>query len=400
MKNNISTKEQINLFESGTKTFVGKKELETKIESGKKLVVKLGADPTAADLHLGHAVVLGKLKQFQECGHQVVFIIGDFTTKIGDPTGKSKTRPPLSDKQIDENAKTYFEQVFKILDKEKTQIRKNSEWLSKINLAETIKVCAKTTLAQLIEREDFKNRIKNNSHISFHELMYPILQGYDSVELQADVELGGTDQTFNLLFGRDLQEKYSLQAQAVLTMPILEGLDGKQKMSKSLDNYVGLNDDCKDAFGKLMSMPDTNILKYAQLLLSLEAKSAIESLVKTDPMQAKKDLAFEIIKKFWSQKEAQDGLDHFKATFENKDYSLAQEAKIEGLDQNEKIWIVDLLKQLKIAQTTSQAKILIESGAVSLNDEKIKDFKAQIKIESDLILKSGKKNIFKITKKI
>lgn len=237
-------------------------EFKKKLSTGKKLKIKLGADPTAPDLHLGHAVVLAKLRQFQDLGHEIIFLIGDFTARIGDPTGKSKTRPPLTEEQIKTNAKTYLEQVGKILDLSKTTLRYNSEWLGALSSTEWVKLCGQVTLARIIEREDFANRIANKQSVGFHELLYPIMQGYDSVELKADVELGGTDQTFNLLMGRYLQEQYGQEPQVIMTVPLLKGLDGVHKMSKSLGNSIGLTDPADQAYGKLMSMSDDLMWHY------------------------------------------------------------------------------------------------------------------------------------------
>ncbi len=275
-------------------------EFAKKLSSGKKLKIKFGMDPTAPDIHLGHAVGLSKIKEFQDLGHQVMLIIGDFTAKIGDPTGKSKTRPSLSDEEIASNAKTYLNQVGKILDLNKTMIRFNSEWLGSISIADFVKLCAKVTDSKIIERDDFQKRIASQQPISFHELLYPLMQGYDSVELQADVEMGGTDQTFNLLMGRFLQEQFGQEPQVVMTMPLLQGLDGLQKMSKSLGNYVGLFEPADQAYGKLMSISDELMMIYYQLLLSysLEDINKLESGIKNGiahPMDLKKKMAYVLL---------------------------------------------------------------------------------------------------------
>ena len=365
-------------------------DLEKKLKKGKPLIIKLGVDPTSVDLHLGHAVVLEKLKEFQDLGHKVIFLIGDFTARIGDPTGKSKTRPPLTKEEIKKNAATYVEQVAKILDPKKIEIRFNSEWLDKLGIQDLIELCASVTVAQLIEREDFARRLKEKQPISLHELLYPIMQGYDSVALKADVELGGTDQTFNLLMGRTLQEKYSQEAQVIITMPLLEGLDGVEKMSKSLGNVVGINESAEQAFGKLMSISDDLMSRYFKLLLH---KSDIDKNI--HPMALKKQLAFEIVKKFWSEEEAQDAEKQFEAIFQKKDYSAADEIELPKNTQNP-IWVVDLLKSLDLIKSSSDAKRLIESGAVKINDSVIDDFKAQIKWHSGDILKVGKHKIYKL----
>lgn len=390
----------INEIKLGTASLLPEEELVKKLESGKKLKIKLGCDPTAPDLHLGHTVVLSKLRQFQDMGHKVIFLIGDFTARIGDPTGRSKTRPPLTKEQIKHNTKTYFEQVKKVLDSEKITIRYNSEWSDVLSCDDIIRLCAKVTLARLTEREDFASRIKKRQSISFHELLYPIFQAYDSVALEADVELGGTDQTFNLLLGRHLQEQFKQEKQVVLTMPLLEGLDGVNKMSKSLGNAVGLNDLPEDAFGKLMSISDTLMWRYFELLLyvseseisQMQERIAAGSL---NPMALKKQMAHEIIAKFWSKDDADNALAAFESLFQKKDYQKAAEFVLPADLQNP-IWIVDLLKALEFVKSTSEAKRLLESGAVSINGQQIKDFRANIEHMSGMLVKVGKHRICRI----
>ncbi|OGB84052.1 tyrosine--tRNA ligase [candidate division TM6 bacterium RIFCSPHIGHO2_12_FULL_32_22] len=377
-------------IKNGTVQVIPLEDLQKKLKKGKSLIIKLGVDPTSVDLHLGHTVVLEKLKEFQDLGHKVIFLIGDFTARIGDPTGKSKTRPPLTKEEIKKNAATYVEQVAKILDPKKIEIRFNSEWLDKLGIQDLIELCASVTVAQLIEREDFSRRLKEKQPISLHELLYPIMQGYDSVALKADVELGGTDQTFNLLMGRTLQEKYSQEPQIIITMPLLEGLDGVEKMSKSLGNAVGINEPAEQAFGKLMSISDDLMIRYYNLLLH---KTDIDKNV--HPMDLKKQMAFEIVKKFWSEKEAQEAKKQFEDLFQKKDYSAAHEIELPKNTENP-IWIVDLLKILDAIKSSSDAKRLIESGAVKLNDSVINDFKLQIKWNSADILKVGKHKIYKL----
>lgn len=391
----------LEIITSGTEQVTPLKELEAKLKEGRPLKIKLGADPTAPDLHLGHTVVFEKLRQFQDLGHEVVFLIGDFTARIGDPTGKSETRKPLETEEIENNAKTYLDQVGKILDKDKTTVVYNSHWLGKMNFSEVIKIMAKTTLAQIVSREDFANRHKNNESIGFHELMYPVLQGYDSVHLEADVELGGTDQTFNLLMGRQLQEQFGQKPQVIITLPILEGLDGKQKMSKSLGNYVGLSEGAKTAYAKLMSISDELMWRYWLLLLG-KTESQIEQMKadvqtgKAHPMDLKKEMAQTITAKFWSESEAAQARESFQAIFQQKDFSAAHEAVVE-LDSP--CWIVDLLKAVKAAQSTSQAKRLIEDGAVKLDEKPVTDFKAEVSWQDGSVLQSGKKLIVKLVKK-
>ncbi|MFC1841683.1 tyrosine--tRNA ligase [Candidatus Dependentiae bacterium] len=393
-------KKMVEELKIGTASLLPEEELIKKLESGKKLKIKLGADPTAPDLHLGHTVVLSKLRQFQDMGHEVIFLIGDFTARIGDPTGRSKTRPPLTKGQIEYNTATYFEQVKKILDPSKMTVRYNSEWLDKLTADDIVRLCSKITLARLTEREDFASRIKNKQSISFHELLYPIVQAYDSVALEADVEIGGTDQTFNLLLGRYLQEQFGQEPQIVLTMPLLEGLDGVHKMSKSLDNAIGLNEEPDQAFGKLMSISDELMWRYFELLLHTDAAEISQMQERIaggtlNPMALKKDMAYKIIEKFWSKKDADEARATFESLFQKKDYSKAHEVQLpDGTDNP--IWIVDLLKALEAVNTSSEAKRLIEGGAVSIDGEPIKDFKATISWKSGMLVKVGKHRIYRI----
>ncbi|MCX5922745.1 MAG: tyrosine--tRNA ligase, partial [Candidatus Dependentiae bacterium] len=384
----------LELLKSGTVQVIPEADLEKKLLSGKKLNIKLGADPTSPDLHLGHAVVLSKLKQFQDLGHEIIFLIGDFTARIGDPTGKSKTRPPLSEEDIKHNTKTYFEQIGKILDINKISVRFNAEWLDALTSKEMVKLCAHSTLARLIEREDFDTRMKNNQPIGFHELLYPLFQGYDSVALHADIELGGTDQTFNLLMGRFLQEHYGQAPQVVMTLPLLVGLDGVHKMSKSLGNSIGLTEPADQAYGKLMSMSDELMWHYFAVLLgrSPDQVSDLQQRVAEGalhPMTLKKDMAHEIIAKFWSAQEADAAREAFVALFQKKDYSHAQEVALPTGCANP-LWIVELLKTVGAVASSSEAKRLIESNAVSVDGEVVADFKAEITWQSGMIVKVGK----------
>ncbi len=398
MKPEIS--KALEVIKSGVAQLIPEEDLIKKLSRGTTLKIKLGLDPTAPDLHLGHAVVLGKLRQFQDLGHEVTFLIGDYTARIGDPSGKSKTRPVLNDEDIDRNAKTYFEQVSRILDPKKTVVRYNGEWLSKLTFADVIKLCGKVTLAQITEREDFAKRLKENSSISMHELLYPLMQGYDSVALQSDVELGGTDQTFNLLMGRHLQGHYGQEPQVILTMPILEGLDGVQKMSKSLGNYVGLWEEAPVAYGKLMSVSDTLMWRY-YLLLCGKTEAEVAALQKgvaeqsLHPMKLKKEMAFIIIKRFWSEKDAEAAQQQFEALFQKHDYSAAKEVELPA-GTEKSLWIVDLLKVLGAITSSSDAKRLIESKAVEVDENPITDFKAMIAWKSGMVIKVGKHRIYKI----
>jgi tyrosyl-tRNA synthetase len=393
-------KKELTLIQQGTAQVIPEKELEKKLKSGKKLKIKLGMDPTAPDLHLGHAVVLSKLKTFQDLGHEVIFVIGDFTARIGDPTGRSKTRPPLTQKDIEHNMRTYFEQVGKILDPKNLTVRYNSEWLDKLSAADMVQLCSKVTLARLTEREDFANRIKENQPVSFHELLYPLFQAYDSVVLQADVELGGTDQTFNLLMGRFLQEQYGQAPQVVITVPLLEGLDGVKKMSKSLGNAIGIAEQPDEAFGKLMSISDKLMWRYFSLLLEIPKQelSAMEEKVaygNTHPMALKKQMAHDIIARFWSKSDADKAQETFEALFQKKDYSKAQEVTL--ADIANPIWVVELLKTIGAISSSSEAKRLIESKAVLIDGEPVAEFKQEIKWQSGMIIKVGKHRIYKIS---
>ncbi len=390
----------LEILQSGTVQVVPKVDFEKKLKSGKKLKIKFGADPTAPDLHLGHVVALNKLKQFQDLGYEVIFLIGDFTALIGDPSGKSKTRPPLTPEEIKKNAKTYLEQVGKILDIKKTKIVYNSEWLSKLKFDDVLRLAGKVTLARVIERDDFSKRLKEKVSIGMHELFYPLMQGYDSVELKADIELGGTDQTFNLLMGRFLQEQYGQEPQAIMTMPLLEGLDGIKKMSKSLGNYVGLWEDANKVYGKLMSISDVLMLRYYLLLLDKTEKEIedMQNSIKDGtlhPMKLKKEMAYKIVEKYWSEKEAQEGQQKFEALFQKKDYSKATEIVLQKNTENP-VWIVELLKLLKAINTSSEGKRLIESGAIYVDDVQIKEFKASIKWKTGTVIKAGKHKIYKI----
>lgn len=397
-----TTNNAFDLVKEGTVAIIHENDLKTKLASGKKLKIKLGMDPTAPDLHLGHAVVLSKLKEFQDLGHDIIFLIGDFTARIGDPTGKSKTRPPLSEEQIALNTATYFEQVGKILDPACIRIVYNSEWLEKLSAKKMVELCATITLSRLTERDDFEQRIENNQPISFHELLYPIFQGYDSVELHADVELGGTDQTFNLLMGRELQSNFGQTPQVVITTPLLEGLDGVAKMSKSLGNYIGLAEAPEQAYGKLMSISDKLMWRYFELLLrkspaeisSMQERVAAQNL---HPMLLKKEMAHDIVAKFWSPAAATAAQEQFEAVFQKKDYSQATEFSLPPATPTT-LWIVELLKALEAVKSSSEARRLLEAGAVKIDDVAITDFKATVTWKEGTTVKVGKHRIYQIKK--
>ena len=388
------------LLKNGSVTLLPEDAFLKKLSRGKPLKIKLGMDPTAPDLHLGHAVILGKMREFQDLGHEIIFLIGDYTSRIGDPTGRSKTRPALSDADIEKNAQTYYQQISKILDPQKTIVRYNGEWLSKLSFADVIKLCGKVTLASIIEREDFKKRLNENASISFHELLYPLCQGYDSVALEADVELGGTDQTFNLLMGRHLQEQFGQEAQVILTMPILEGLDGVQKMSKSLGNYVGLWEPAHEAFGKLMSISDQLMWRYYHLLLSKtteeigEMKKGVAGQT-LHPMNLKKEMAQSIVARYWSADEAAKAREQFELLFQKNDFSQAQEVILPAETINP-LWIVDLMKLVGATSGSSEAKRLIESNAVEVDGNRITEFKAMIDWKPGTVIRVGKHRIYKL----
>ena len=393
-----SPAEQLEQLSIGCEKLIDSELLLKKLTENRPLKIKLGCDPTAPDLHLGHTVVLSKLRQFQDLGHEVIFLIGDYTTKIGDPTGRSKTRPQISDEEIKQNAQTYLAQVARVLDAQKTTVVYNSSWLSKLTFADVISLCGKVTVARMIEREDFKKRLEEQQPISMHELLYPLMQGYDSVALHADVELGGTDQTFNLLMGRHLQSHYAQEPQVIITMPLLEGLDGVQKMSKSYGNYIGLFESAENAFGKLMSISDKLMFKYALLLLHTPA--AVQLQQRADiasgslhPMALKKEIAQSITARFWGQTEADAARTQFEELFQSKDYTNAETVT---LAKSGEYWIVDLLKEIGAIASSSDAKRMIEQNAVSINGAVVTDFKALVTPNSGDIIKVGKKKIIKI----
>lgn len=390
----------LELLTSGTVNIYSENELVSAVKSGKKLKVKLGADPTAPDLHLGHTVVFSKLKQFQDLGHEVIFLIGDFTAHIGDPTGRDKTRPALSHEDIKHNLQSYFDQVGRILDPERITVRYNSEWLSALTSADIVALLAKVTLARITERDDFEKRIKNNESIGLHELLYPVFQAYDSVVLKADVELGGTDQTFNVLMGRFLQEHYGQKGQIAITMPLLIGLDGTHKMSKSLGNAIGLNESASNAFGKLMSISDDLMWHYFMLLLGKSQQQVKEMQEQVGagtlhPMELKKNMAQDIVARFWSAEQAMQARNQFEALFQNRDYSQAEQVILPH-DFANPVWIVELLKKLGAITTSSEAKRLIEAGSVHVGEAVITDFKAVVTWQSGMTIKVGKHRIYTI----
>ena len=386
---------QLELIKRGTAEIISEEDLIAKLKQNRPLNVKAGFDPTAPDLHLGHTVVLQKMKHFQELGHNVTFLIGDFTGMIGDPTGKSETRKPLIKEQVLANAETYKEQVFKILDPEKTKICFNSAWLEPLTMKETLSLMAKFTVARIIERDDFKKRYKSGEPIGMHEFMYPIMQGFDSVNMNADIELGGTDQKFNLLVGRDLLRQYGKEAQVAITMPIIEGLDGVQKMSKSLGNYVGISESPKDMFGKLMSISDELMFRYYTLLsdMSLKDIEKMKQDIETGdfhPMTAKKNLAKEIVSRYHGTKAGVEAEEEFVRVFSNKNVPTdIQEYKIQGC-------FLDIILALNFASSKSEARRLAEQGGIHFENEKVYDLTTAPEHEG--ILKVGKRKFAKLIK--
>ncbi len=390
----MTKQEQVKILSQGVAQLLPIEAFKSKLEKKSTLCIKLGVDPTSPDLHLGHAIVLGKMRQFQDLGHRIIFLIGDFTARIGDPTGKSKTRPPLTDDQILHNTQTYFDQVQRILDPAKMTVRYNSEWLSKLDFIQLVKLCAKVTVSQIIEREDFAKRLDQHQAVYLHEMLYPLMQGYDSVALEADVELGGTDQTFNLLMGRHLQELYGQDAQVILTMPILLGLDGVHKMSKSLNNAIGLTDHPDQAYGKLMSISDELMWHYYQMILNYDDAQMVAAQ-QLHPMVAKKQLAYQVVIKYWSIKDADQAQDTFEKLFQAKDYSAAQEVVLSA-ETASSIWVVDLLRLLGEKLSSSEVRRLVESGAIKVDGESVVDFKAIINWRPGMTIKVGKHRIYQI----
>ncbi len=372
-------------------------ELKTKLATGKPLRIKAGFDPTAPDLHLGHTVLLNKLRQFQQLGHTILFLIGDFTGMIGDPTGKNITRKPLTREQVLENAKTYQEQIYKILDPDTTKVCFNSEWMGKMDASDLIKLAAKHTVARMLERDDFDKRYKGGQPIAIHEFLYPLIQGYDSVELKSDIELGGTDQKFNLLVGRELQKHYGQTPQVVMTMPILEGLDGVQKMSKSLDNYIGIDEPAGEMFGKLMSVSDDLMWRYIDLL-SFRTIAEIQQLKQyvvdgRNPRDVKVEFAQEIIERFHSKAAAVVAYEEFVARFKRNE--MPDDMPLVELDGDE-LPIANLLKNAGLTSSTSDASRMIKQGAVRIDGEKISDRNLKIAKGSEAVYQVGKRKFARV----
>ena len=394
-----STKEAIELITRGTAEILVAEELKKKLDSGKKLNIKAGFDPTAPDLHLGHTVLINKLRQFQTLGHNIIFLIGDFTGMIWDPSGKSATRPPLSAEEIKENSKTYEKQIFKILDPDLTTVAFNSSWMNKMNAADLIRLASHHTVARMLERDDFDKRYKSNQAISIHEFLYPLIQGYDSVALDADVELGGTDQKFNLLVGRQLQELHGKPPQVVITMPILEGLDGSQKMSKSLGNYIGIDESAKEMFGKIMSISDNLMWLYFELL-SFKNLEEIEQFKKqvetgTNPRDIKFELAQEIITRFHDLKSAQDAKNDFVKRFsDNAIPDVIDDIEIKV--SNKGIVFANLLKETQLVSSTSDAHRMIKQAAVKIDGKRVDDGKQILEAGFSAVIQVGKRKFIRV----
>ncbi|NJM53730.1 MAG: tyrosine--tRNA ligase [Blastocatellia bacterium] len=370
--------------------------MENSAKTGKPLRVKLGADPTAPDIHVGHTVVIRKLRAFQDLGHTAIFLIGAFTGMIGDPSGKNSTRPPLSREEIDANAETYKTQIFKLLDPDKTEIRYNSEWMDKFNAADFVRLCSRITVKQILERDDFEKRLREEKPISLHELLYPLVQGYDSVALNADVELGGTDQKFNLMVGRNLQREYSQEPQVIITTPLLEGLDGVNKMSKSLNNYIGIDENPNGMFGKIMSISDELMWRYYELVTDLTPVE-IEKMKSSDenPRNMKVNLAKLIIRDFHSQSAANEAEENFVRQFVKKNIpDEIEERSVISMTYK----IVDILLETNLVESKGEAKRLIQQGGVKIDGEKVGDAGLEIEISGgkDFVFQVGKRRFLKV----
>ena len=410
MENDL--KEQLAIIRRGTEEIVSEDELKKKLEksllSSKPLLVKAGFDPTAPDLHLGHTVLIQKLKNFQDLGHKIYFLIGDFTGMIGDPSGRSEIRKPLTREEVLENSKTYQDQVFKILDKDKTEIVFNSEWMNKLTSNDIISLSSRYTVARMMERNDFQERYKNGHPIGIHEFLYPLIQGYDSVALKADIELGGTDQKFNLLVGRDMQREYGQKPQVIITLPLLEGLDGKNKMSKSYGNYIGITEPPREVFGKVMSVSDTLMWRYYELLSDLSAEEInnlrkdVDSGVK-NPKDVKESLAKELTERFHGKEASENACVEFDRIFsrnglpdEVEEYKFQYFIKMEDKNLKGAVWLPHILTGSGITKSTSEARRLIVQGAIRINGEKVMDVSEKISGDKEHLIRVGKRRIVKI----
>ena len=399
-----SIRDQIQIFKRGVVELISEEELALKIERSlkekKPLCIKYGADPSAPDIHLGHTVPLRKLREIQDLGHKIVFLIGDFTARIGDPTGVSETRKPLSEKQIKENAKTYQDQVFKILDKKKTEVVFNSQWFDKMKPSDFLTLTSHYTIARLLERDDFQKRFQTESSVALMEFLYPLLQGYDSVVLKSDLELGGTDQKFNLLVGRRLQRIYGQESQVVMTLPIIEGTDGVQKMSKSLGNYIGVNEDASEMFGKIMSIPDSLTLRYAIYLTGWD-EATINQYKQLHPRDFKAMLGKRTVSLYHGEKKAEEAAQEFDRIFKNK--QIPEDIPIFEIDhsklkEGDSIDLVPLLFELKLVASKMEARRLIEQGGVKINQIKISNVNETVSLSHEITIQCGKRKFAKVRK--
>ncbi len=393
----MDIEKELQIIKENTVDIISEEELLRKLKKArsqkKALRIKYGVDPSAPDIHLGHTVPLQKLRQLQDLGHKVIFIIGDFTARIGDPSGTSKTRPPLTKEEVLKNSASYQEQIFKILDKEKTEVVFNSKWLEDMRFGDVIKLCSHYTVARMLERDDFSARFQKKDSISLHEFLYPLIQGYDSVVLRADVEVGATDQRFNSLVARELQRDFGQEPEVIIMLPLLEGTDGKQKMSKSLGNYICINEPPSEIYGKIMSIPDDILPRYYNLLLGIEMPA------EGGPLQAKKRLARKITSTYHGEKASKKSEEEFKKVFVRKETpENMPELLLNGEElKSGKIWIVELLVKAKLAHTRNDARRLILNGAIRLNDKTCNDPDLNIQIKNKMVIKSGKRHFVKIT---
>lgn len=394
----LAVEEQLEIIRRGTVEIVPEEELIEKLKRSKKenrpLRVKLGVDPTRPDLHLGHSVILRKMRQFQDLGHEVILIIGGFTAMIGDPTGQNKTRPPLSLEEVKENAQTYIDQAKSILDESKLTLTNNNDWLGEMDFMDVVKLSSKLTVARMIERDDFSKRFENNEPISLHEFLYPLAQGQDSVHLRSDIELGGTDQKFNLLVGRQLQKEEGQEPQVCLMMPLLVGTDGSAKMSKSYDNYIGINEEPNDMYGKSLSIPDDLIYTYYELVTDVDTAQlpAIKKKIESDPRNAKHDLAFTIVRMYHGEEAAKAAKTHFEQTVINKE--VPDDAPQFFFETGKEIRLLDIVAETGFSPSNGETKRMIKQGGISIDDKKITDKNYSIKFSEgdEFALKVGKRN--------
>ncbi|HOC52792.1 MAG TPA: tyrosine--tRNA ligase [Caldisericia bacterium] len=395
----LSIDEQIKIIKKRTLEIINEDELIKKLKKGRPLNVKLGVDPTSPDIHLGHTVVLNKLRDFQILGHQIILIIGSGTAVIGDPSGRDKTRSLLTIDEIERNAKYYSEQAFKILDKEKTIIKFNGDWLLNLTLKDLVSLSSHFTIARILERDDFFNRYKSGSPIYLHEFFYPVMQAYDSIVIDADIELGGSDQKFNLLCGRELQKELGKEEQIAILMPILRGIDGEKRMGKSLGNYIGINENPKEMFGKIMSIPDHLIIEYFELLTDISPKEIEEYKLKMEegenPMKYKLRLAKEIVTRYHSKEEADKEEEDFIKVFSKKE--IPEEVETFFVDSDE-INLIDFLKEKNIISSKSEGRRIFEQGGIYVNNERFSDSSFKVKIDKEIIIKVGKRKFIKVIK--